>query len=203
MQVVRREQPPVAVKLEHRGTIRPLRGIHLGLVRQLAALEQIARRARRGDVLPARHAAPRSRHEMIEGQVLIVAAVLASEFVAQEHVELGEGGIERGPDVSLERDHARQLHLEGRGADGAIVFGNDIDAVEEDGLHRVLPAPQRERIVGQRPEIGVQHQCGEHTGGGRCGGDVQGGKSLPLPVAPGTLLAGPDTIGACQECEGA
>src|SRR6478672_4884022 len=45
MQVIRRELPPVAMQLEHRWPVGLLCGKHLGLVRQLAALEQIARRA--------------------------------------------------------------------------------------------------------------------------------------------------------------
>ena len=57
MQIVRREQPAVAMQLEHRGTIRLQRRMHLRLRWQLAALHQIARCASRGDVLPAGHAA--------------------------------------------------------------------------------------------------------------------------------------------------
>ena len=58
--------------------------------------------------------AARARHQMVEGQVVAVAAILAGEAVAQEHVEPGEGRVARRPDIGLERDDARQLHLEAR-----------------------------------------------------------------------------------------
>ena len=35
---------------------------------------------------------------------------------------------------------------------------DDIDAVEEYRLDRVLPRPERQRVITQRPEIRVQHQ---------------------------------------------
>ena len=40
----------------------------------------------------------------------------------------------------------------------AIVMLDDVDAVEEHRLDRVLPGPERQRVVTQRPEIRVQHQ---------------------------------------------
>ena len=79
MQIIRREEPAVAMELEHRRAIGLLRRVHLGLVGQLAALHQIARRASGDDVLPPRQAAARAGHEMIEGEILIVAAILAGE----------------------------------------------------------------------------------------------------------------------------
>src|SRR5262249_36940208 len=86
------------------------------------------------------------------------AAILALELVAQEHVEPREGGIARRLDVGLERHDARQLHLEARRTDDALIFGEDIHAVEEDGLDRVLPSPQRQRKIAERAIIRVQDQ---------------------------------------------
>src|SRR3954454_17921275 len=40
----------------------------------------------------------------------------------------------------------------------AIVMLDDVDAVEEHRLDRVLPRPERQRVVTQRPEIRIQHQ---------------------------------------------
>ena len=200
MQIVRREQPSVAVELEHRRPVGLLRGKHLRLCRQLAALLQIAGGAGGDHVVPAGHAAARARHQMVEGEVLIVAAILADEPVAQEHVESGESGIARRPDIGLERHHARQLHLEGGGADAAVIFGDDIDAVEEHRLHRVLPAPEGERVVAQGPVVGVEHERGKRARRGGGGGDVQGGKSFKL--ARRTRVTRGHTIGTCQLCEG-
>ena len=39
-----------------------------------------------------------------------------------------------------------------------IVVLDDVDAVEEHRLDRVLPRPERQRVITQRPEIRIQHQ---------------------------------------------
>jgi hypothetical protein len=41
-----------------------------------------------------------------------------------------------------------------------LIFGNDVDAVEEDRFDRFLPRPEGERIVAQRPEVGIEDQGG-------------------------------------------
>ena len=93
----------------------------------------------------------RARDDMVEGEVLALAAILAGEAVAQEHVEPGEGGKAGRLDIALERHDRGQPHLEGRAAHQRVVFREDVDAVEEHRLDRVLPAPDRQRIVAQRP----------------------------------------------------
>ena len=40
----------------------------------------------------------------------------------------------------------------------AVVIGDDVHALEEDRLDRVLPGPQRQRVIAQRPKIRVEHQ---------------------------------------------
>src|SRR6478752_3148889 len=95
---------------------------------------------------------------MIEGQVVMRVAVLADEAVAQEDVEPGEGGMGGRLDEGFQRHHARELDLEARAAYRAVVMLDDIDAVEEYRLDRVLPRPERQRVITQRPEIRVQHQ---------------------------------------------
>ena len=87
-----------------------------------------------------------------------VAAILAGEAVAQEDVEPREGRMGRWLHEGLERDHARQLHLEGRAVHRAVVIGDDVHAFEEHRLDRVLPGPQRQRIIAQRPKVRVEHQ---------------------------------------------
>ena len=52
--------------------------------------------------------------------------------------------------------------VEAQGLFGAppitVVVGDDIHPLEEDGLDRVLPRPQRQRKVAQRPKVCVEHQ---------------------------------------------
>src|SRR5215467_12738339 len=89
---------------------------------------------------------------MIEREIVTIAAILAGESVAQEHVEAGKGRMGRRLHEGLERDHARQLHLERRAMHRAVVIGDDVHALEENRLNRVLPGPQREWVIAQRPE---------------------------------------------------
>src|SRR5829696_7778474 len=158
VQVVRREQAAVAVEVgEARGEGRLARP-HLDLAREAVALPEIAGRAGSDDVLPGRVPALRARDEMVEGQVLAVAAILAGEAVAKEDVESREGGVARRLDVGLERDDGGEPHLEARTSDRLVVFGDDVHPLEEHGLDRVLPAPDRQGIVAQRPVIGVEDE---------------------------------------------
>src|ERR1700688_873729 len=101
---------------------------------------------------------------MIEGEILAVAAILAGEAVAQEYVEPGEGRVSRGLHESLERHHARQLDFQAGAAHRAVVIGDDIYAVEEHRLDRVLPGPQRQGVIAQRPEVRVEHKRRKTTG---------------------------------------
>src|SRR5262249_27636490 len=163
MQIIRRERPPVLLQEIGRGLARPLPREHMRLVRQAAALEQIAALAGRNDVLPAGAAAARTRDEMIEGELVrreAAAAVLAAEAVAQKNIEPGEGRPWRFRNELLERDDARQPHFERRAAHYLLVFRDDVDAVEEDGLHRFLPGPERQWEITQRPEVGIENQGG-------------------------------------------
>ena len=123
-----------------------------------AALPEIAWRAGGDDVVPGRLAAARARDQVIEGQVLARAAILAGEAVAQEHVEPREGRVARRLDIGLERHHRGQLHREGRAVHRRLVFRDDVHAVEEHRLDGVLPRPQRQRIVAERPVIGIEDQ---------------------------------------------
>ena len=86
---------------------------HLAFPRQPAAFAQVARAAGGDDVLPGRATAAAARDDVVEGQVrrrAAVAAILAGESVAQEHVEPGEGRAAGRRDIVLQRDHAGQAH---------------------------------------------------------------------------------------------
>src|SRR5262249_44125111 len=133
-------------------------GPHAGFGRRHVALLEIAVRAGGDNVDPGRVAATRSRHDVVEGQVVAGGTILAGELVAQEYVEPRERRMGRRFDEVLERDHARQLHLEARAAHRLLVVGDDVHAIEKHCLDRVLPAPQRKGIVAQRTEVRVQYQ---------------------------------------------
>ena len=79
VQVVRREQPAVAVQVLHRGLERRLRRKHPRFVRRQVALAQIARRAGGDDVVPHRVAAARTRQEVdvYKRQIRIAAGATA------------------------------------------------------------------------------------------------------------------------------
>src|SRR3546814_9047109 len=69
--------------------------LHMRLLRRAAALLEVAGRAGRRDIFPGRPPAGAARNDMVEGQVVRGAAILAGELVAQEQVEPGEGEIGR------------------------------------------------------------------------------------------------------------
>ena len=164
VQIVRRKPPPAVLQLPRRRPLRWLHRIHPALARQPRALAQIARPARRDDILPHRPPAARARNDMVEREVrrrMPHRAILAGEPVAQKYVEPGEGRPPRRRHIVLERDHARQPHRERGRAHLDLVFVEHGDTVEEHRPHRVLPRPQREGKIGEGTEIRVQHQRGE------------------------------------------
>jgi hypothetical protein len=101
---------------------------------------------------------------VIEGEVVARAAILAGETVAQKNIEAREGRLPERPDIALERDDARQLHLEARAMHRVIVERDDIHAIEKHRLDGVLPGPDREGVIAQRTKIRVEHQRRPGTG---------------------------------------
>ncbi len=98
---------------------------------------RLHRRAGGDHVVPSRASATRTRHDVIEGEIVARTAILALEAVAQEHVEPREGRIARRLDVGLQRHDRRQVHFHADGTHLALVFGDDVNAIEEYGLDRV------------------------------------------------------------------
>src|SRR5690606_30929063 len=88
--MVRRETAADMLQLMHGRPARAPERPHARMMDVLAALLQIAWRARRDDVLPCRAATLRTRHNVIEGEIVRRAAILASEAIAQEHIEARE-----------------------------------------------------------------------------------------------------------------
>src|SRR5215831_10748284 len=95
VQIVRREQPAIAVQLVHRGRVRRLPREHFCLLRRQVALSQIAGRAGGNDVFPGGLATFAPRDDVIESEVVRRGAILADEAVAEENVEAGESGVGR------------------------------------------------------------------------------------------------------------
>src|SRR3954470_8577612 len=95
---------------------------------------------------------------MIEREFVARAAELARKTIAQEYVEAGEGGLCRRLHISLERHHARQFHFETGTSHRAVILRDNVDALQEHGLDRVLPGPERERVVAERTKVGVEHE---------------------------------------------
>src|ERR1700730_10660732 len=131
---------------------------HPRLLRRQIALAQIAGRTGRDHVFPGGLAALAARDDVIEGEIVVPRTILADEAVAQEDVEPGKGRMRGRPDEGFQRHHARQLDLERGAAHRTVVVLDDIDALEESPFDRVLPRPERQRIVTERPEIRIQHQ---------------------------------------------
>ncbi len=98
---------------------------------------------------------------MIEGQVTPRSAILAAEFVPQEKIEAREGHALLGFDIVLQHHDRRYSYRRPLRSHHRVILGNDGHAVEDGRLDRFLPGPERERIVGQGPEVGIQHQSGE------------------------------------------
>ena len=128
------------------------------LPQRLRALAQVAGPAGRDDVLPGGAPAFRARQHVVEGQMLVAAAVLAGELVAQEQVEAGEGAAPRRLLVGLEHHHRGDAERHRGRMHQGLVLRHHRHPVEHRGLHRLLPRPERQGQVGERPEVGVQDQ---------------------------------------------
>ena len=158
MEIVGREALAMVLQLPAGRADRLALDVHLGFARRPPALFEIARRAGGRDILPAGPPALGTRHDMVEGQFPVTAAIDAAETVAEEQVEPGEGRIFVGPDELAQGDHRRQLHRGRRAVHLPVIMGDDVDAFEEHRLDRGLPWPQRQRIVAERRIVGVEHQ---------------------------------------------
>src|ERR1700682_6742859 len=79
VQIVRREQPAVAMQLVHRRRERGLPRKHPGLLRRQVSLAQIAWRTGGDHVFPSGLAALAARDDVIEGEIVVCRAVLADE----------------------------------------------------------------------------------------------------------------------------
>jgi hypothetical protein len=131
---------------------------HMRLLWRPSAFFEVAGRTSRRDIFPRRPSALSARHNMIERQILGAATILAGEAVAQKQVKPGKRGILRWLHILFERNYRRKLHREIGAVHLTVIFLNDINTVKKHRFNRILPRPERERIIAQRGVIGVQNQ---------------------------------------------
>lgn len=115
---------------------------HPAFGRQIVAFQQVTILTGSADIFPSRCSAARFRDHMVKGQFMcpvLGATILASPAVAQEYVKSGKGRAGFWLNIFLQRDDARDFHLEAGGPDNRIVFLHDADAVEEHSLYSFLP----------------------------------------------------------------
>src|ERR1700732_1460836 len=120
VQIIRRKPAAVLVQIVDCWLIGHPRRPHARLAGAQIALAQIAVGTGGDDIFPGRGAALRAGDEMVEGQILAGAAILAAETVAEKDIETGEGGMAGGPYIASERKHRREPDLEARTSDRLI-----------------------------------------------------------------------------------
>ena len=133
--------------------------MHMRLLGGASAFFQIAGQAGRGHIFPTGPSAKTARDDMVKGQIVGRAAILAFKLVAQEQVKARECRIFRRLHILAQRNDARDLHVDAGAVDMAIIAGDNIHLVKEHGLDRGLPRPQAQRVIAQRRIVRVQDKC--------------------------------------------
>ena len=141
--MVRREFAADVLQLVIVRTVGLALQVEMAFAQQAAALGEIAGAAGGDDIVPGRASAARAGDHVVKGQVFLRAAIGAGEAVPQEHVEAREGRRAVLAHEVAQRDDRRQAQLTAGGAHDAVIFGDDVDPVEEDGFHHFLPRPER------------------------------------------------------------
>lgn len=98
MQIVRWEAAAVVVQVLNSRAERHVHGPHVELFTRLVGFAQVTRGAGSDHVFPGCQAPFGARDQVIEGEFLFAAAILALELVAKEYVEASEGGMPAGFD---------------------------------------------------------------------------------------------------------
>ena len=119
---------------------------------------QIAPGACRDDIFPRGSPAQRARNHMVESQFAGAAAVLASEFIAQEQIEPRKRGCFARLDVLPQHHDRRQPERSGRRTHHFLVFGEHVHPIQISRLDGLLPIPKRKWKVGKWPKVSVQNE---------------------------------------------
>src|SRR3546814_436625 len=93
---------------------------------RVATFFEVAWGASRGDIFPGRSPALPPRNDMIEGQIVGDAAILAGKFIAKEKIESCEGRVFGWLHILLQRDDRRNLHGPAWAVDFPFIAGDDI-----------------------------------------------------------------------------
>ena len=147
MKMVWWEFSPIIVQFVNGRLEWHLPGLHVGLRGHPPAFTQITGRARGHNVLPRCLPAVAAWHQMVKCQIFCSAAILAFKVITQEHVKPRKCRVHGRLDVFLEADNTWNPHGKRGRVHLGIIFCNDVDPVEEDRLDRILPRPERKRIV--------------------------------------------------------
>ena len=158
MQMVGRERAAAILKLPTGGADGGHVELHMRLFGRPATFFKIARQTGGRDIFPAGDAAKPARNNMVKGQVIARTAILAFKLVPQKQVETRKGGVFGRFDILAKRYDGRDLYIEVRAVDVAVIAGNDIDLVQKHRLDRGLPRPKAQRIIAERGIIGIEHQ---------------------------------------------
>lgn len=161
VQVIGGEMTAICLELAGPGLMRRRQGNHAAFPGQTAALAQITGGARCDHILPSGPPPPAAGDDVIEGQILggkPNAAILAAKPVTQENIIPGEYGSAISKNKLFQRDDRRQSHFQPRRPDNPVITGNNAHPLQKDRLDGVLPRPQRQREITQRPKIGIEDQ---------------------------------------------
>ena len=79
-------------------------------------------------------------------------------MIAQENIEPGECRMLRWRYIVLERDNAWQLKADRWRVHLTLVYRDDVHSVHKDRFDRILPRPQGQREIAQRPVVGVKDE---------------------------------------------
>ena len=157
--MVRRKTPACGMHFLGRGAARRTAQAHTRVLQRLVGLFQVAGRTGSDDVFPACDPTARAWHHMVKGQFPPRAAILATEFVPQKKIEARECHALLGFDVVFQHHDRGDAYRIPLASHHLVIFGDDLHPVQKHRLDRLLPGPERQRIIAERSEIGVQHKC--------------------------------------------
>ena len=83
---------------------------------------------------------------------------MAGEAVSKKNIEAREGRLSRRLHIGFQRHNRGQAHFKVRTSDRLVVMRDDIHPIEKNRLDRILPRPERERVIAQRTKIRIEHQ---------------------------------------------
>ena len=130
------------------------------LFKGLRAFAQVARRAGGNHIFPRGDTPARPGQHVIKREVPLGSAILATKLIAQKKIKAREGHALLRFHIVFQHHDRGYSQLGPLASHHLVVFGDDGDAVQESGFYRLLPWPERQRVIRQRAVIGVQDKGG-------------------------------------------